>query len=300
MIARTVPQCNKLFAARTPHPLVSIIRLPDAAEIPDLLQFGFHSIWLKKWPGQAPACFGGKECDFSEKTLVALQAGAPVSRELWESKAGRSEDMLLCFHSSLFDPLKTGNEARYAFFRYRTDESLHLSQREQAIVQRELFEIEEELYWGIDEYSHTILAERIRLLLDYVSRFYRRQFILRHDDNRSVVERTCEWLDEFFGSGKARYMPLPTARDFAGLFDCSADYFNDLLKHETGKNAEDYVNFRRISRAAYLLKQGIMRVEEVAAELGFSTGSAFCALFRKLRGEMPERLIVGSVSGLLS
>lgn len=72
------------------------------------------------------------------------------------------------------------------------------------------------------------------------------------------------------------------------MFGCSPDYFNDLPKHETGKNAEGYINLKRIARAENLLKQGIMRVGEVAAELGFSTDAAFLVLFKKLRGEMPE------------
>lgn len=300
MVVRTVTQCNKFFSAKTPHPLVTVIRLSDTADVPDLFQFGFHSIWLKKWTGETPPCFGGKECDFHEKTLLALQSGTPVSRDLYETKAGESDGLLLCFHSSIFNPLKTGKETRYSFFRYRTDESLHLSRREQAIVERELCEIEEELYWGVDEYSNTILAERIKLLLDYISRFYRRQFILRHDDNQEVINRTDRWLDAFFRSGKARYMPLPTALDFAGMFDCSADYFNDLLKHETGKNVEDYINLKRISKAESLLKQGIMRLEDVAAELGFSTDSSFCGLFKKLRGEMPVKLTLSSSTDLVS
>lgn len=290
MIVRTVTQCNKLFSAKTPHPLVTVIRLSDTADVSGLFQFGFHSIWLRKWAGQTPSCFGGKECDFHEKTLLALQSGTPVSRDLFESKVGKSEGLLLCFHSSIFNPLKTGKERRYSFFGYRMDESLHLSLREQAIVERELCEIEEELYWGIDEYSNTILAERIKLLLDYISRFYKRQFIFRHDDNQEVIHGTDEWLDAYLSSGKARYMSLPTVLDFARMFGCSPDYFNDLLKHETGKTAEDYINFKRIARAEHLLKQGSMRVEEVAAELGFSTDSAFCVLFKKLRGEMPGNM----------
>ena len=61
MVVRTVTQCNKLFSAKTPHPLVTVIRLSDTVDIPDLFQFGFHSIWIRKWTGQTPSCFGAKE-----------------------------------------------------------------------------------------------------------------------------------------------------------------------------------------------------------------------------------------------
>lgn len=299
MLVRTITQCNKLFSTKTSYPLVAVIRLSDTTDVLDLFQFGFHSIWLKQWAGQTPSCFGGKVCDFNEKTLLALQSGTLVCRDLCESKAGASEGLLLCFHPSVFNPLKTGKETRYSFFKYRTCESLHLSQREQAVIERELLDIEEELCWGIDEYSNVILAGRIKLLLDYISRFYRRQFILRHDDNLDVIAQTDKWLDEFFGAGKARYMSLPTAWNFSEMFDCSPDYFNDLLKHETGKNTEDYINFKRIAIAEKLLKQQIMRVEDVAAELGFPSDSAFCVLFKKLKGDIPEKMLSGTITDLL-
>lgn len=101
-----------------------------------------------------------------------------------------------------------------------------------------------------------------------------------------MINRADEWLDKYFGSGKARHKPLPITLDFAGMFGCSLDYFNDLLKHETRKNVEDYINFKRIAKAETILEQGSMRVEEVAAELEFSADSAFCLLFKKFRGEI--------------
>lgn len=97
-------------------------------------------------------------------------------------------------------------------------------------------------------------------------RFYKRWFIVRHDDNQDVINKTDEWLDAYFCSGKVRYMLLPMTLDFARMFGRLPDYFNDLLK------------------------QGIMQVGEVTAELGFFTDSVFCVLFKKLRGEMPESL----------
>lgn len=51
MVVRTVTQCNKFFSAKTPYPLVAVIRLSDTADITGLFQFGFHSIWFRKWAG---------------------------------------------------------------------------------------------------------------------------------------------------------------------------------------------------------------------------------------------------------
>ena len=76
-----------------------------------------------------------------------------------------------------------------------------------AVLEREMDEIGEELHWGVDEYCYTILAGRIRLLLDYASRFYRRQFILRHNENQEMLERTDRELEIFFQTGK---LPVPS------------------------------------------------------------------------------------------
>lgn len=288
MIVNTITQCNRIFSAKTPNPLVSVIRLSDLKEAPDLLQFGFYTIWLKQWKVDTPSCFGKKNCDFCDNTLVPLRPGTSIHRELLECNISKSEGILLCFHTSIFNPCRIEECAHdYSFFKYRIDESLHLSFREQQIIEREIFSIEEELYWGIDEHSYTILAERIKLLLDYITRFYKRQFILRHDDNMEMVNETEALLSEFFYSGKAQNLPLPTLENLAEQFDVSPVYLNDLLKYETGKDFENYINYKRISIAENLLKNKDRNVQEVAAILGFPTDNEFCILFKRLGGNSP-------------
>ena len=286
MTVKTITQWDSLLSVKTPNPLVNLIRLSEATGLPECFQLGFHTLWLGQWGGQTSACLGCRECDFNEKTLVALPSGKCVDRKLGHCLSGKPEGLLLCFHSSVFHPLKAGKEGGdYSFFRYKTSESLHLSLREQVILEREMSGIEAELHWGIDEYTYTILAERIRLLLDYVSRFYKRQFILRHDENQRIVNETDRQLEDFFSSGSARYVPLPVLSDLAAQFGCSAAYLDDLFRHETGKGTEDYINLKRISMAGRMLKQSSLSVEETAAVLGFPTTQEFCALFRKLKGE---------------
>ena len=161
---------------------------------------------------------------FSAKTanplvsMIRLSAAEGI-RQMWRSGSGRPEGRLLCFHASVFDPLGAGGSSGgYSFFKYDIGESLHLSCREKAVLEREMDEIDEELSWGVDEYCHAILAGRIRLLLDYASRFYGRQFILRHDENLAVLDCTDRRLGTFFRSGKAPHERLPSAELFARLF----------------------------------------------------------------------------------
>lgn len=301
MTLETVSQCNDFFSVRTLNPLVSVIRLPTAKDVPGQLQFGFNALFIREKTDFQPACLGRKECDFNDGTLVALQPNTQFDPCIWESGKEKVGGLLLCFHNRLFNPFSKGKmSTRYSFFRYGIDESLQLSLRERITLEKEIDDIENELCWGFDEFSCTILAERIRLLLDYVSRFHKRQFILRHDRNQKLVNRTDQWIEDFFSSGKARYAPLPTARDFAGMCGCTPDYFNDLLKHETGKYTDDYVNLKRISFAEVQLRKGDRDIKDVAADLGFPTNLVFCSLFKKLRGESPENILSKSGTGFLN
>lgn len=301
MTLETVSQCNDFFSVRTLNPLVSVIRLPTAKDVPGQLKFGFNALFIREKTDFQPACLGRKECDFNDGTLVALQPNTQFDPCIWESGKEKVGGLLLCFHNRLFNPFSKGKmSTRYSFFRYGIDESLQLSLRERITLEKEIDDIENELCWGFDEFSCTILAERIRLLLDYVSRFHKRQFILRHDRNQKLVNRTDQWIEDFFSSGKARYAPLPTARDFAGMCGCTPDYFNDLLKHETGKYTDDYVNLKRISFAEVQLRKGDRDIKDVAADLGFPTDLVFCSLFKKLRGESPENILSKSGTGFLN
>ena len=60
-------------------------------------------------------------------------------------------------------------------------------------------DLEEELRWGIDECSRAILGDRMGLLLDYVARFYKRQFITRREVEADWLGATDTWLEQFFG-----------------------------------------------------------------------------------------------------
>ena len=262
MTIRTISRCNRLFSATTANPLVGMLRLSDTDDIRQPLRFGFYTVWLRGWSDPCPALFGRRACDFSDGTLTLLPPGRAVDPGVWSVGSGRPEGRLLCFHASVFDPLGAGGSSGgYSFFEYDIGESLHLSCREKAVLEREMDEIDEELSWGVDEYCHAILAGRIRLLLDYASRFYRRQFIIRHDENLAVLDCTDRRLGTFFRSGKAPHERLPSAEEFAGVFGCSPAYFNDLLKHETGKDTARYVAFRELSCAGEALCRGTARPE---------------------------------------
>lgn len=283
---KTVSRCNQLFSVKTLHPTVSLIKFTGSAPLSQPVRLGLYAVWLTIGGGGSPALFGRREYDFSDGLLMVSSPGQLVDNRWWRGGCEEAEGRLLCFHPSWIRLLKSGREVgARSFFRYRPDEALHLSLRECAVLLREMESLEEELRWGIDECSQAILGDRMGLLLDYVGRFYKRQFITRREVEPDWVGATDAWLEHFFRSGLARRSALPTAEVLAARAGCSPAYFDDALKQATGKDTRNYVNAKRIALAESLLQQGTLGVEEVAETLGFPTSRDFCALFRRLRGE---------------
>ena len=129
--------------------------------------------------------------------------------------------------------------------------------------------ISEELEWGIDEYSKTLLAGKIELLLNYCMRFYKRQFITRHEINKSILEKTNQLLENYFLTNKVINKGLPTIEYFSRMLGLSPAYFEDLLKHETGKNANEFILFKRIEFVCKELQRTEKTPADIAKEQGF-------------------------------
>ena len=60
------------------------------------------------------------------------------------------------------------------------------------------------------------------------------------------------------------------------------------FKVETGKTFNDCLKYYRIAKAKELLKQGTMRVNEIAAAVGFSDGRYFGQVFKEQVGVTPS------------
>ncbi len=61
-----------------------------------------------------------------------------------------------------------------------------------------------------------------------------------------------------------------------------------LLRKETGKSAQEYIQLTTIDRAKELLIEGNKSVSEIAYELGFKYPHHLSRLFKKVVGMAPE------------
>lgn len=69
----------------------------------------------------------------------------------------------------------------------------------------------------------------------------------------------------------------------------SAAYLNQKFKEETGFPFNDFLNRYRIQQAIYLLKQGDLKVYNIAAETGFKDYKYFINVFKKYTGTSPSK-----------
>lgn len=121
----------------------------------------------------------------------------------------------------------------------------------------------------------------LELLLNYCTRFYDRQFIIREVVNVGIVERFETLLNEYVYGEKLRRDGLPSVAYFAGEFHLSANYFGDLIKRETGKSALELIHLKLIEIAKERIFDTQKSVSEIAYELGFKYPQHFNRFFKQ-------------------
>ena len=183
----------------------------------------------------------------------------------------------LLFHPDLIKGTSLGQDIKhYSFFSYASAEALHLSEEEKSIFTDCLEKIRMELQHPIDKHSKRLISRNIELLLDYCMRFYERQFITRSESNKSVLVKFEALLDDYFQSDKPQTDGLPSVK-----------YFADLIKKETGKSAQEYIQTRMIDIAKEMIAGTEKTVSQIAYELGFQYSQHFNRIFKKNTGYTP-------------
>ena len=79
-----------------------------------------------------------------------------------------------------------------------------------------------------------------------------------------------------------------TRADLAELVYLNPDYMNRLLKKETGKSITEYIMYRRLERARYLIEHTNMKISVIAQNVGYTNFSYFPKIFKRAYGLTPE------------
>lgn len=148
--------------------------------------------------------------------------------------------------------------------------------------------IRKELEHNIDKHSKKLIVTYIELLLGYCTRFYERQFFTRSKNNRDALTRFEHLLDEYFEGDTAERNGLPSVKYFADKLCLSPNYFGDMLKKETGKSPQEYIQEKVIEIAKDRMSDTEDTVSQIAYSLGFQYPQHLCRLFKKRVGCTPN------------
>lgn len=289
----TVTEYNVFNNNETLHPLISVIDFSKAdersweGEKTFRIYYGFYCIFLKDIKC-GDLRYGCNYYDYQEGTLVFVAPGQILEVET-DGKVYQPKGHALVFHpdlihgTSLFKSLKD-----YNFFSYNANEALHLSERERQIVLDSFSKILSELELGVDKHSKKLIASNIELFLNYCERFYDRQFITRENVNKGILEKFEEVLNGYFKTDKPNTIGLPSVAYCADELYLSANYFGDLIKKETGKSAQEYIQNKIIDLAKDKILVDNLTVNEIAYELGFKYPQHFSRLFKQRVGYTPN------------
>ena len=285
----TIHEYNTFLGVETFHPLVNSIDFSKVTkEFKHVRKrYGFYMIFLKQVKC-GDLIYGRHTYDYQEGTLVFIGPGQVAGKD----DTGETFHMQgwgLCFHPDLLRGTALGQKMKdYSFFSYESNESLHMSEREKGTIIHCFQEIKEELEHSIDKHSKSIVIANLEVFLNHCTRFYDRQFITREDINKDILSRFETELHHYFESDKPRTIGLPSVQYFADKVHLSANYFGDLIKKETGKSAQEYVQLNIIDRAKELLYSPDKSINEIAYELGFKYPHHFSRLFKQKVGVSPN------------
>lgn len=288
-VLNTVTDYTRFCGLPAPaHPLLTLIdfvpihqhQRPPATSVVQQL----YTVWLKKGlKGRLP--YGHQSYDFNEGVL-GFQAPGQVFTIDETLDISELSGWMLIFHPDLLTKYPLGKKmAGYGFFSYEVHEALHLSEREERVLNELLTSIRREYEQPIDAFSQDVIVSQLDVLLTYANRFYHRQFLTRRTAEHDLLSRFETLLIGYFAQDAEQ--PLPTVQFFADELRVSPAYLSDMLRTLTGQNTQQHIHHALIEKAEQLLLTTSLSINETAFQLGFEYPQYFSRLFKSKTGLTP-------------
>lgn len=285
----SIASFNNEFGIETPHPLIYIEEMEKTKPVTmeEKYIFNFYHIYLID-ANCGSIKYGKNYYDYQDGTLLFLSPGQVVSVE--NQPTDLSKGWVLMFHPDLLHGTQLGrNMKKYTFFSYNTNEALHLSEQERAVVINCFRNIKMELGHIMDNNSKDLIVSNIELFLNYGKRFYERQFITQiHSTGGDILSHFENILNDYFQSGQPSENGIPTVKYCADQMHLSVNYLSDLLRKETGKGAMEHIHLKLMEIAKERLFDKSKSISEIAYELGFEYPQHFSRIFKNKVGVSPN------------
>lgn len=288
----SISDLHKVFSlGNSFHPLVTVLdfsKVTENVEEYSKVTTDFYSIMFKNYCKNKMK-YGRKAIDFQDGNLICIAPNQTIDMDNEEEEREGKMGWGLFFHPDLIRATTLNEKLKdYTFFNYEVSEALHLSDKEKGVLYECVQIIQSELQENIDVHSQYIIVSTIELLLNYCSRFYGRQMITRSQTNKSIISQIESVLTHYTSANTILEQGLPTVKYLAEQVHLSPSYLSDLLKKETGKNAQEHIHFYLIEEAKNLLLNSEKNINEIAYNLGFEYPQYFNTLFKKKTGRTPK------------
>lgn len=293
-VLNTVSDYTRFYGLPAPaHPLLTIVDLAYARELartqnlppvttPVVQQL--YTVFLKRGL-KGTLYYGHQSYDYSEGVLGFLAPGQVFAVDATLDTSEVS-GWMLTFHPDLLTKYQLGKKiASYGFFSYEVHEALHLSAREESMLDSVLSIVQNEYEQPIDTFSQDVLVSQLEVLLSYANRFYHRQFLTRRTAEHDLLSRFEALLNAYFAQDGEQ--PLPTVQYFADELNVSPAYLSDMLRSLTGQNTQQHLHHGLIEKAKRLLLTTSLSINETAFQLGFEYPQYFSRLFKSKTGLTP-------------
>ena len=287
IIIDSIDTYNRVVGLPTYHPLVAVVDLKEASKpIPSArYDYELYALFLKKGT-QCSIRYGRQIYDFQKGSVVTFSPGQHIEN-VGDSDNERPDVIGLLFHPDIaYGTALAEKLQEYSFFGYANNEAVHLSDEEHSIFIDCIDRLRREIEHPIDRHSGRLLCAAIDLLLEYMNRFYDRQFITRNKVNSEIVRNFERDLNSYFDDTNTIEFQ-PTVSYFADKANLSVGYFGDLIKKHTGLSAQEMITRRIICEGKKLLSTTGDDINIIAYKLGFQYPQHFTRLFKKSTGNSP-------------
>ena len=287
---KSISQLHSHIGIEKPkNPAISIVDTSNLQVTEDDLNskiiYDFYTIYLKD--RSCGADYGRNSFDFDEGVMVFSAPGQVYSPTKIINR-GDIQGWMLLFHPDLIRNTKlSGQINEYSFFNYEVYEALHLSKKEEQVINGTISNIQKECEQRIDNKGQKVIGTNLELLLDHILRFYQRQFNTRTSQSKDVLSRFEKDLKAYFKANQQIEFGLPSIQYFADNVHLSQHYFSDLLKKETGRTAKEHINDFVVEKAKNMILETEQSISEIAYGLGFNYPHYFTRLFKSKTGRTP-------------
>jgi len=281
VILNSISEMHRAMGIAEPeHPLISIVNFSEIAQHSDILEHGLvlnvYMIALKKdFKGKVK--YGQNFYDFDEGMMSFIAPG----QICYQNEPGYDplDGSMLIFHPDFLRGYALDKNIKsFEFFSYAANEALYLSKKEEVMIESIFSNIAQEYHANIDSFSQDVIVSHIELLLNYSNRFYNRQFITRKNVNNDLLTKLEAVMEDYFNAENNQ--GLPTVKELAEKLNVSSGYLSDMLRTQTGQNAQQHIHNKLIEKAKEILTTTPLSVSEIAYRLGFEYPQSFSKLFK--------------------